>query len=137
MKLPLLVLGVAVLSIGVAAPPQAPGRPRGLILPSTPPPTPTNPALVATSQWVSIVPLDSEHSRVTVVRGGDAGEIICDAKSATISYTAEGMVVEIKGPGTMTEQGRTPVPFDSVRVGFANGKYTALELRSGASFYRR
>jgi hypothetical protein len=92
-------------------------------------------ALLATAQWISIEPVDSEHSRVTVNRGDD--EIICDAKSATISYTAEGMVVDMKGPGTMTMKGGKPTSFSCVRVGFTNGKFTAFEFRSGPASFGR
>ena len=86
----------------------------------------------ATSQWtISVNPVDSEHSRVTVNRGDS--EIVCDAKSASISYTADGMVVDINGPGTMSVKGGKSTAFATVRVAFTNGKFSGLEVHGGAS----
>jgi len=115
-----LILATVVLSptLVAAAPQTAPQTPAAA------PPAP--------SEWISIVPVDSEHARVTIRRSGDATDVICEAKSATISYTADGMVVDLKGPGTMTMSSAGAIAFGSARVVFTNGKFSGFQfMRAG------
>jgi hypothetical protein len=111
----LFLAAIVVIPVLVVATPQTPVSPR------------------ATSQWISVDPVDSEHSRVTVNRGVDGDEIVCDAKSATISFTTDGMVADMKGPGTMTMKGAKATAFSTLRLTFTNGRFSGLAVRGGPS----
>ena len=81
----------------------------------------TRSASPSTSDWFSVVPVDSERVRVTVKRG-DFDDMVYEAKSAEITYTTAGTVVNIKGPAMLVNSAVKPITVSSVRFTFTGGK---------------
>ena len=73
---------------------------------------------------------DPVHARL-VVQKPESEAATYDATAITMSYAAEGLVVEMKGPGTMTTRGRV-VPLDFVRLTFKDGRFVGMQAGRGA-----
>lgn len=90
---------------------------------------------VAPSQMglsITVDPLDPQHARL-VVTNQDGGTWILDASSMSMTYTATGLVVDMKGPGTFTMNGKTGQVTDlgSTRLTFKDGKFVKIEVHEG------
>ena len=67
--------------------------------------------------------------RASVKRGDGSGDLVCDARSAEVTYTTAGTVVNIKGPALLLSGALEPITVGSVRLTFADGKLSEYEHR--------
>jgi hypothetical protein len=81
---------------------------------------------------ITVDPLDPQHARL-VVTNQDGGTWILVANSVSMTYTATGLVVEMKGPGTFTMNGKTGAVSDrgTTRLTFKDGKLVKTEVHEG------
>src|SRR5579862_2057089 len=81
---------------------------------------------------ISVDPLDPQHARL-VITDQDGGTWILDASSMSMTYTATGLVVDMKGPGTFTTNGMTDPVSDlgTAQLIFKDGKLVKMQHSGG------
>ena len=80
-------------------------------------------------------PLDPRHARL-IARSGDQ-TVSLDASSLNLTYTATGLVVDVKGPGGFTINGTTSPLSDlgTARLTFKDGKLVKMEQHEGGRHF--
>jgi hypothetical protein len=81
---------------------------------------------------ITVDPLDPQQARL-VVTDQNVGTLILAASSMSMTYTATGLVVDMKGPGTFTING-TASPITDLgteRLTFRDGKLVKMESQDG------
>jgi len=94
MRRALLPTGLVVLTCALGA--QTPAAPAQSAPPATAP-----------AFSVEITTVDATHTRFTITTPDDRGPVVIEARTATVSYMADGVRVHIDGPATMTTRGQT------------------------------
>ena len=85
---------------------------------------------------LTVDPLDPQHARL-VVTNQDGSTWIPDAGSVNLTYTSTGLVVEAKGPGTLTVNGKTGPVTDlgTARLTFKDGKLAEVKVTDGGRHF--
>ncbi len=98
-------------------------------------PQATEVALSQSELSFTVDPLDPQHARL-VARSGDQ-TVSLDASSLNLTYTAAGLVVNMKGPGAFTINGTTSPVSDlgTARLTFKDGKLVKMEQHEGGRHF--
>jgi hypothetical protein len=74
---------------------------------------------------LTVDPLDPQHARLAFKLQDDE-TMVYDASSVNMTYTSDGLAVDMKGPGTLRWKDKT-TPVDRTRLTFKDGKLVKLE----------